>query len=151
MSSLVMRGLFMGGKAAAVGAGFGVQFGHMVNVLLGEAAAVIDGGKFCRQLGKAAVLQSADVVASLCGLALGVGTGVAFHGFWFCGLTGLKRQSGDAIVTAIGRNYVYGAEWMDLNDGANLAVDRNGLADGGFRGIHVMFLRVGLTDEKGKV
>ena len=58
-------------------------------------------------------------------------------------LTGLeKRQSGDAIVTAIGRNYVDGAERINFNDGANLTVDRDGLADGGFRGIHVMFLLV---------
>lgn len=53
--------------------------------------------------------------------------------------TGLKGQSGDAIVTTIGRNYVYSAEGVDLNDGANLAVDRDGLADGGFRGIHAVF------------
>ena len=64
--------------------------------------------------------------------------------------TGLKKgQSGDAILTAIGRNYVYGAERINLNDGANLAVNRDGLADGGFRGIHVMFLLVGLTERKG--
>jgi hypothetical protein len=54
-------------------------------------------------------------------------------------LTGLEGQSGNAIVTAIGRNYVNGAEGVDLNDGANLAVDRDGLADGGFRGIHAVF------------
>ena len=61
-------------------------------------------------------------------------------GFGFCGLTGLKKgQSGDAIVTAIGRNYVNGAEGINLNNGANLAVDRDGLADGGFRGIHAVF------------
>ena len=54
--------------------------------------------------------------------------------------TGLeKRQSGDARVTAIGRNYVYGAKRINLNDCANLAVDRDGLADGGFRGIHVIY------------
>ena len=62
--------------------------------------------------------------------------------------TGLKGQSGDAIMTTIGRNYVYSAEGINLNDGANLAVDRNGLADGGFRGIHVLFLRVGLLNER---
>ena len=62
--------------------------------------------------------------------------------------TGLKRQSGDAILTTSGRHYVDGAERVNLNDGANLTVDRDGLADGGFRGIHVMFLRVELTDEK---
>jgi hypothetical protein len=53
--------------------------------------------------------------------------------------TGLKRQSGDAKVTAFGRNYVNGAEGINLNDGANLAVDRDGLADGGFSGIHAEF------------
>jgi len=63
--------------------------------------------------------------------------------------TGLKGQSGDAIVTAIGRNYVNGAEGINLNDGANLAVDRDGLADGGFRGIHVMFLRVVFAEREG--
>jgi len=63
--------------------------------------------------------------------------------------TGLKGQSGDAIVTTIGRNYVNGAEGVDLNDGANLAVDRDGLADGGFRGIHVMFLRVVFAEREG--
>ena len=95
------------------------------------------------------VLQSADVVAGLCGLALGVGAGVTFHGWdLWVELTGLEGQSGDAIVTAIGRNYVNGAERINLNDGANLAVDRDGLADGGFRGIHVMFLRVELTERK---
>ena len=67
-------------------------------------------------------------------------------------LTGLeKRQSGDAILTTSGRNYVDGAERINFNDGANLTVDRDGLADGGFRGIHVMFLRVELTDKKAKV
>ena len=76
----------MGWKAAAVGTGFGVKFGHMVDIGLGQAAAVIDFGKFCRNLGKAMVLQSADVVAGLCGLALGVGAGVAFHG-WIYGLS----------------------------------------------------------------
>ena len=46
----VIRGLFMGGgNAAGVGSGFGVQFGHMIDILLGEASAVVDGGKFCRQ------------------------------------------------------------------------------------------------------
>jgi len=63
--------------------------------------------------------------------------------------TGLKGQSGDAIVTAIGRNYVNGAEGVDLNDGANLAVDRDGLAEGGFRGIHMLFLLVGLLTRNG--
>ena len=63
--------------------------------------------------------------------------------------TGLKRQSGDAILTTSGRHYVDGAERIDLNDCANLAVDRDGLADGGFRGIHVMFLLVGLLTRKG--
>ena len=65
--------------------------------------------------------------------------------------TGLKKgKAGDAIVTAIGRNYVYGAKRIDLNDCANLAVDRDGLADGGFRGIHAVFLLVGLlTREAG--
>jgi hypothetical protein len=38
---------------------------------------------------------------------------------------------------------------VDLNDGANLAVDRDGLAEGGFRGIHVMFLRVVFAERKG--
>jgi len=52
-------------------------------------------------------------------------------------------------VTAIGRNYVNGAEGINLNDGANLAVDRDGLADGGFRGIHMLFLLVGLTEREG--
>ena len=52
--------------------------------------------------------------------------------------TGLKRQSGDAILTASGRHYVDGAERINFNDGANLTVDRDGLADGGFRGIHVL-------------
>jgi len=65
---------------AAVGTGFGVKLGHVVNVLLSEAAGIIDCGKFCRNLGKAMVLQSADVVAGLCSLALAVGAGVAFHG-----------------------------------------------------------------------
>ena len=55
-------------------------------------------------------------------------------------LTGLKKgQSGDAILTASGRHYVDGAERIDFNDGANLTVDRDGLADGGFRGIHAVF------------
>ena len=77
----------------------------------------------------------------------GFGCGFSLWVLWV-ELTGLKGQSGDAIVTAIGRNYVDGAERMDFNDCANLAVDRDGLADGGFRGIHVMFLRVELTDEE---
>jgi len=69
---------------AVVVASLSVQLGHVVNVLLSEAAGIIDCGKFCRNLGKAMVLQSADVVAGLCGLALGVGAGVTFHGwdFW---------------------------------------------------------------------
>jgi len=79
ISCRVIR-LFMGWKTAAVGAGFGVQLGHVVNVLLGEAAGIIDFGKFFRNLGKTMVLQSADVVASLCGLAFGMGTGMTFHG-----------------------------------------------------------------------
>ena len=78
--------LFMGWKAAAVGTGFGVKFRHVVNILFGEAAGIIDCGKFCRNLGKAMVLQSADVVAGLCGLALGMGAGVTFHG-WIYGLS----------------------------------------------------------------
>jgi hypothetical protein len=96
------------------------------------------------------VLQSADVVASLRGLAFGMGAGVTFHGwdFWV-EFTGLEGQSGDAKVTAIGRNYVYGAERINLNDNANLTVDRDGLADGGFSGIHVMFLRVVFAERKG--
>ena len=64
-------------------------------------------------------------------------------------LTGLKGQSGDAILTTSGRHYVDGAERINLNDGANLAINRDGLADGGFRGIHVMFLLVGLLTRKG--
>ena len=69
-----------------------------------------------------------------------MGAGMTFHG-WFLWVefTGLERQSGDAIVTTIGRNYVNGAEGINLNDGANLAVDRDGLAEGGFRGIHAVF------------
>jgi hypothetical protein len=63
--------------------------------------------------------------------------------------TGLEGQSGNAVLTAIGRNYVYGAEGINLNDGANLAVDRNGLADGGFSGIHAV-LRVELTEQERK-
>jgi hypothetical protein len=59
--------------------------------------------------------------------------------FMWVEFTGLKRQSGDAVVTAIGRNYVDGAERINFNDGANLTVDRDGLADGGFRGIHAVF------------
>ena len=59
--------------------------------------------------------------------------------FMWVEFTGLKRQSGDAVVTAIGRNYVDGAERINFNDGANLTVDRDGLADGGFRGIHADF------------
>ena len=66
---------------AVVVASLSVQFGHVVNVLLGEAAGIIDCGKFCRNLGKAMVLQSADVVAGLCGLAFTVGAGVTFHGW----------------------------------------------------------------------
>jgi len=133
-------GLFMGWKAAAVGAGFGVKFRHMIDICFGQTAGIINFGKFCRQLGETSVLQAADVVAGLCGLALGVGAGVAFHGWvLWVELTGLEGQSGNAIVTAIGRNYVNGAEGVDLNDGANLAVDRDGLADGGFRGIHAVF------------
>ena len=38
----------MGWKTAVVSAGFGVEFGHMVDVLLSEAAAVVDGGNLCR-------------------------------------------------------------------------------------------------------
>jgi hypothetical protein len=73
-----------------------------------------------------------------------------FHGWdLWAEFTGLKGQSGDAIVTAIGRNYVNGAEGINLNDGANLAVDRDGLADGRFRGIHVLFLLVELTEREG--
>jgi hypothetical protein len=53
--------------------------------------------------------------------------------------TGLEGQSGNAVLTAIGRDYINGAEGINLNDGANLAVDRDGLADGGFRGIHAVF------------
>ncbi len=82
-------GLFMGWKAAAVGAAFAGDLGHVVDICLGESAAVIDFGKFCRNLGKTMVLQPADVVAGLCGLAFGVGAGMTFHG-GFCGpeLTG---------------------------------------------------------------
>ena len=65
---------------AIVVASLSIQLGHVVDIGLSEAAAVIDGGKFCRNLGKTMVLQSADVVAGLCGLAFTVGTGVAFHG-----------------------------------------------------------------------
>ena len=65
-------------------------------------------------------------------------------------LTGLKGQSGDAILTTIGCHYVDGAERMDFNDGANLAVDRDGLADGGFRGIHAVFTG-GIADEIGRL
>ena len=44
-----VSGLFMGGTVSAVvGAGFGVEFRHMVNIRLTEAAAVVDGGNFCR-------------------------------------------------------------------------------------------------------
>ena len=68
----------------------------------------------------------------------GCGCGFSWDLVLWVELTGLKGQSGDAILTAIGRNYVYGAEWINLNDGANLTVDRDGLADGGFRGIHVL-------------
>jgi len=76
---------------AVVVASLSVQFGHVVNVLLGQTAGIIDFGKFCRNLGKTMVLQSADVVAGLCGLALAVGAGVTFHG-WIYGLINwLKR------------------------------------------------------------
>ena len=65
--------------------------------------------------------------------------------------TGLKRQSGDAILTTSGRHYVDGAERINFNDRANLTVDRDGLADGRFSRIHVMFLRVVFADEKGRL
>jgi hypothetical protein len=67
----------------------------------------------------------------------------AVDGYFHDVFTGLEGQSSNAILTAIGRNYVNGADGINLNDGANLAVDRDGLADGWFRGIHAVF---GFTD-----
>tara|TARA_R110000868_G_scaffold367560_1_gene630558 strand:+ start:256 stop:486 length:231 start_codon:yes stop_codon:yes gene_type:complete len=69
---------------AVVASGFGVELGHMVDVLLSEAAGIIDGGNLCRQWGEAGVSFFALFVAGLCGLA--VASGMAFHGIWFCGL-----------------------------------------------------------------
>ena len=62
-----------------LGAGFGVQLGEVVNIRLGEAAAVIDGGNLRRQWSEAGVSFFALLVAILCGLAFTVVSGVAFH------------------------------------------------------------------------
>ena len=70
--------------------------------------------------------------------------------FMWVEFTGLKRQSGDAILTTSGRHYVDGAERINLNDGANLAINRDGLADGGFRGIHAVFTGW-IADKKGRL
>jgi len=76
----VMRGgLFMGWKAAAVGAALAGDLCHMIDICLGQTAAVIDCGN-CGVQGEASVLAAAGLVAGLCSLALGVISGVAFHG-----------------------------------------------------------------------
>ena len=75
---------------AIVVTSLGVQFGHVVNVLLSESAAVVDGGN----LGSESCV--AFFVADLCGLAFGVGTGVAFHGWvlWFELTGGIFGENG---------------------------------------------------------
>lgn len=75
-------GLFMVVDGLAImAASLSVEFGHVVNVLLCQAAHIVDGGNFCRQWGEAGVFAAALLVAGLCGLALGVCAGVAFHGW----------------------------------------------------------------------
>lgn len=60
---------------------------------------------------------------------------------------GLKKgKAGDAIVTAISRNDVHSAETIDFNDGANLAVDRDGLTDNWLLSIHGMGWVTGWID-----
>jgi len=72
-----------GGNAAAVGAALAGDLCHMIDICLSEAASVVN-----RRDGSvervASVLRSALFVASLCSLALGVVSGVTFHGFGFC-------------------------------------------------------------------
>ena len=69
---------------AIVAAGFSVQLGHVVDIGLSEAAGIIDGGNLCRYWGEACVFAAAGLVAVLRGLALGVISGVTFHG-WIYG------------------------------------------------------------------
>lgn len=112
---------------AVVGTGFGVELGHVVDIFFGQTATVVDGGNFCRQWGEAGVGFFALLVAILCSFA--VTACVAFHGWdLWVEFTGLEGQSGDAILTTSGRHYV----------------------DGGFSGIHAMFLRVELTEREGR-
>ena len=48
MSRRVIRLFMVVDGLAIVGASLSVQLGHVVDVLLGEAAAVVDSGNFCR-------------------------------------------------------------------------------------------------------
>ena len=64
---------------AVVGAPLGVKLREVVNILLSEAASVVNRRDGSVQ-GEASVLRSALLVAGLCSLALGVVSGVAFHG-----------------------------------------------------------------------
>ena len=66
-------------KTAGVGSGLGVEFRHVIDVLFRQPAAVVDCGNLCRQWSEANVLLAASLVADLCGLALDVVSGVAFH------------------------------------------------------------------------
>ena len=70
-----------GGKAAVVGAALRIKLREVVNVLLSQPTAVIDCCNLCRQRGVSGVLLAASLVAVLRGLALGVISGVTFHGW----------------------------------------------------------------------
>ena len=76
---------------AVVASGLRVEFGHMVDIGLGEAAGIIDFGNLCRQWSVAGVLLAAGFVAVLRGLAFAVVSGVTFHVIYFYGLFLLTR------------------------------------------------------------
>ena len=76
---------------AVVGAGFGVELGHVVDIRLSESAGVVDGGNLCRQWSESGVLLAAGFVAVLRGLAFAVVSGVTFHVIYFYGLFLLTR------------------------------------------------------------
>lgn len=82
---VIRGGLFMviNAVGAVKRASLSVELGHVVDIGLSEAAAVVDGGNLCRQWGEAGVSFFALFVAGLCGLA--VTASMAFHG-WFYGL-----------------------------------------------------------------
>ena len=80
---------------AVIGAGFGVQLGHMIDIFFGQTAGVVN-RRDCSVQGVAGVLLAAGFVASLRGLALGIGAGVAFHGWvlWVELTGGISDENG---------------------------------------------------------